>query len=109
MPKDDRDNLELLKDELDFIQKRGCGRSVRTPWQTKSIFRDSRSCINYGYPYRAHPFNECHMLEFLPLNTDGDTIEDLELRDKEAKFERGLSDCLHAKVKEEQRVDPAIA
>ena len=31
MAKDDRDILEVLKEELDFIEKGGYGRSVRTP------------------------------------------------------------------------------
>ena len=57
MATDERDILELLKEELDFIEKGGYGRSVRTPWQSKSTFQDSLSCINYGYPYRAHPCN----------------------------------------------------
>ena len=50
MAKDDRDILELLKDELDFIEKGGYGRSVRTPSKPKSAFQDSLTCINYGYP-----------------------------------------------------------
>lgn len=114
MTKDERDILELLKDELDFIEKGGYGRSVRTPWQSKATFRDSLSCINYGYPYRAHPCNECHLLDFvkpekrtqeipchhIPLNTDGDTIEDLELRDNQLKLEHEVSGWLRAKIKE---------
>ena len=119
MTTDERDILELLKDELDFIQKGGYGRSVRTPWKSKSTFQDSLSCINYGYPYRAHPCNECHLLDFvgpedrtreipchfIPLNTDGDTIEDLELRDDQAKLEQEVSGWLRARIKEieEQR------
>ena len=114
MTTDERDILELLKDELDFIEKGGYGRSVRTPWQSKSTFRDSLSCINYADPARAHPCNECHLLDFvgpenrtqdvpchyIPLNTDGDTIEDLELRDDESKLEREVSGWLRAKIKE---------
>ncbi|HYV12886.1 MAG TPA: hypothetical protein VE980_18430 [Pyrinomonadaceae bacterium] len=114
MSTDERDILELLKDELDFIEKGGYGRSVRTPWQSKSTFQDSLSCINYGYPYRAHPCNECHLLDFvspenrtqeipchfIPLNTDGDTIEDLELRDDQAKLERKVSEWLRTKIEE---------
>lgn len=114
MAKDERDILELLKDELDFIEKGGYGRSVRTPWQEKSAFQDSLTCINYGYPYRAHPCSECHLLDFvdpqhrteavpchfIPLNTDGDTIEDLELRDNQAKLEREVSAWLRAKINE---------
>ena len=65
MTQDDRDVLELLKTELDFIEQGGYGRSVRTPWLPKSVFQDSTSCLNYGYPYRAHPCNECHLLEFV--------------------------------------------
>ncbi len=114
MTTDERDVLELLKDELDFIEKGGYGRSVRTPWQSKSTFQDSLSCINYGYPYRAHPCSECHLLDFvspenrtqdipchhIPLNTDGDTIEDLEARVDQSKLEREVSGWLRAKIKE---------
>lgn len=53
---DERDILELLKDELDFIGKGGYGRSVRTPWQNKSTLQDSLTCINYGDPNRAQPW-----------------------------------------------------
>ena len=123
MTKDKRDILELLKDELEFIEKGGYGRSVRTPWLPKSTFQDSLSCINYGYPYRAHPCNECHLLEFvspenrgkevpchfIPLNTDGDTIEELELQDNQAKLEREVKQWLRARIKqiEEERTKHA--
>ena len=102
MAKDDRDILEILKDELSFIEKGGYGRSVRTPWQPKSTFQDSLACINYADPNHSHPCNECHLLDFvtpehqgeaipchfIPLNESGETIEDLELEDNEAKLER---------------------
>ena len=125
MVTDERDILELLKDELDFIEKGGYGRSVRTPWQSKSAFQDSLTCINYGYPYRAHPCHECHLLEFvspehrteavpchfIPLNTDGETIEDLELQENEAKLEREVSAWLRARIKaiEEEQAKHAQA
>jgi hypothetical protein len=114
MANDDRDILELLKEELDFIEKGGYGRSVRTPWLAKSPFQDSLTCINYGYPYRAHPCSECRLLDFvspehraaevpchhIPLNEKGETIEDLETQDNEAKLEHKLRDWLRAKIKE---------
>lgn len=122
---DDRDILEVLRGELDFIDKGGYGRSVRTPWKPKSPFQDSLTCINYGYPYRAHPCNECHLLEFvspehqvaevpchyIPLNEAGETIEDLEAEGNEAKLERRVRDWLRAKIKkiEEERSKQAIA
>ena len=114
MTTDERDILEVLKNELDFIESGGYGRSVRTPWQSKSTFQDSLSCINYGYPYRAHPCNECHLLEFvtpehrtenvpchfIPLNTDGETIEELEFQDNQAKLEREVDRWLRDKIKQ---------
>jgi len=92
MASDDRDILELLRAELDFIEKGGYGRSVRTPRQSKSIFQDSLTCLNYGDRDRTHPCNECHLLEFvspenhtqevpchlIPLNSDGETVQELE-------------------------------
>ena len=45
MEKDDRDILELLKEELAFVEQGGYGRSVRTPWLPKSAFQDSLTCI----------------------------------------------------------------
>jgi hypothetical protein len=112
--KDDRDILELLKTELAFIEQGGYGRSVRTPWLPKSAFQDSLTCINYGYPYRAHPCNECHLLDFvagehrsenvpchfIPLNDAGETIEDLEAQDNEAKLEAALKQWMRTKIRE---------
>jgi hypothetical protein len=125
MAKDDRDILDVLKDELDFIEKGGYGRSVRTPWQPKSAFQDSLTCINYGYPYRTHPCNECHLIDFvspehkgemipchfIQLNEAGETIEDLELEDNEAKLEREVRDWLRARIQsiEEERTAQAVA
>lgn len=114
MADDDRDILELLKDELDFIEKGGYGRSVRTPWMAKSIFQDSLSCLNYGYPYRAHPCNECHLLDFVApedrsemvpchfirLGEAGDTIEDLEAEGNQSKTERLVKDWLRGRIHE---------
>jgi hypothetical protein len=125
MAKDERDILEVLKEELDFIEKGGYGRSVRTPWHEKSAFQDSLTCINYGYPYRAHPCNECHLLDFvspehhsesipchfIPLNEAGETIDTLETEDNEAKLERKIRDWLQAKIREieEERERQALA
>lgn len=117
MAKDERDILELLKEELDFIEQGGYGRSVRTPWQPKSVFQDSLTCINYGYPYRAHPCSECHLLDFvapehhsadipchrIALNESGLTIEDLEAEDNQPKLEATIKHWLQAKIAEIER------
>jgi hypothetical protein len=63
---DDRDVLDVLKFELDFIEKGGYGRSVRTPWLATSIFQDSLTCLNFGDPNRSHPCDECLLMALVP-------------------------------------------
>jgi len=112
MAKDGRDILEVLQAELDFIEKGGYGRSVRTPWLPKSIFQDSLTCLNYGYPYRAHPCSECHLLDFvapedssqmvpchyIPLDKAGDTIEELESAGNELKMQNLVREWLRTQI-----------
>ena len=114
MAKDDRDILELLKEELAFIEQGGYGRSVRTPWLPKSAFQDSLTCINYADPTHTHPCNECHLMDFvdsekqgeqvpchyIPLNEAGETIEDLEARDNQAHLEATLKQWMRARINE---------
>ena len=110
MAKDERDLLELLRTELDFLEKGGYGRSVRTPWKATLAFRDSLTCVNYALPEKAHPCAECHLIDFvprgkeneevpchsIPLNTAGDTVETLEAN--EAKLEQALKEWMRAKI-----------
>ncbi len=116
---DERDILEVLKEELEFIEQGGYGHSVRTPWKPTSIFQDSLSCLNFGYPYRAHPCTECHLVDFvpteergavvpchqIPLNEAGETIETLEMADNQQKLETSVKNWLRAKIRqiEEER------
>src|SRR5215212_6989724 len=112
MPDDDRDILELLYEELDFIEKGGYGRSVKTPWKPTSVFQDSLSCLNYGYPYQAHPCSECRLIDFvpvdglaqiipchhIPLNETGDTIETLETEENQQKLEESVKTWLRLRI-----------
>ncbi len=114
MSTDKRDILEVLKAELDFLEKGGYGRSVRTPWKPKSEFQDSLTCMNYGYVEKAHPCNECHLIDFvpvdkssehvpchfIPLNVLGETLETFESRDDQQKLEKALKTWLRARISE---------
>lgn len=112
MTQDDRDILEVLEEELTFVEQGGYGRSVRTPWLQKSIFQDSLSCLNYGYPYRAHPCNECSLIDFVSpqfqtasvpchfirLNDAGQTVAELESMENQPRLEETLKSWLRAKI-----------
>ena len=120
MAKDERDILELLRAELDFIEKGGYGRSPRTPWKATSPFRDSLTCVNYALPEKAHPCAECHLIDFvpadrrgeglpchaIPLNAAGDTVESLEFKDDQQKLEGALKEWMRAKIREIETARP---
>jgi hypothetical protein len=113
MDTDDRDILDLLQEELDFIEKGGYGRSVRTPWKPTSIFLDSLTCINFADPSHSLPCSDCHLHDFVSpeerdaavpchqirLNEAGATIEDLELKDNQAQTEEAVKNWLRKEIK----------
>ena len=119
MPQDERDILETLRAELDHIEKGGYGRSVRAPQTPTSVFQDSLTCLNYGYPYRAHPCAECLLHDFvpeseraetvpchhIPLDAEGTTVEALEAEDNQSQLEERVKTWLRARIKqiEEER------
>ena len=110
MAKDERDILELLKTELDFIEKGGYGRSVKTPWRPTSSFRDSLTCVNYALPEKTHPCTECHLIDFvprdkeneeipchfIPLNEAGETVDSLD--GNQAKLEEALKEWMRRMI-----------
>ena len=123
MTQDIRDTLEVLKAELDFIEKGGYGRSVKTPWQPTSIFQSSLSCLNYADSEKTHPCSDCLLIDFvppekrldevpchhIPLNADGETIDDLEWKEDQRQTEEDLKRWLQSTIKriEEQRLAQA--
>jgi hypothetical protein len=113
MPRDNRDILEVLKFELDFLEKGGYGRSVRTPWKPTSAFQDSLTCINFGDPYRSHPCDECLLIQFVPeerrsenvpchhiaLTESGETVDALETRESQQELEEKVKHWLRVTIR----------
>ncbi len=48
MPKDDRNLLDVLKFELEFLEQGGYGRLPREAWRARFIFEDSPTCMNFN-------------------------------------------------------------
>lgn len=120
MTQDDRDPIEVLKAELDFAEKGGYGRSVRTPWQPTSIFQDSPSCLNLGDPAKTHPCSECLLIDFvpeearkeavpchhIPITAAGATIDELEWEGDQPRTEEAVKAWLREAINklEAQRI-----
>ena len=107
--KDDRDILPILEAELDFLEKGGYGRSVRTPWLSTSLFQDSPSC--FCFPFRDHN-TTCALMQFvppehreeavpchhIPLNERGETVTQLEDAGNEGETEDLLKAWLRERI-----------
>src|SRR6202140_1124149 len=66
MQKDERDLLEVLKSELEFVEQLGYQRSPETAWRPKYIFEDSPSCINYNSDANPHPCTDYALIYLVP-------------------------------------------
>ncbi len=91
MQKDERDLLEVLKSELQFLEDGGYGRSPRTPWRPQYIFEDSPTCMNYDSKDNPGPCSDCVLMPLvpperrsekipcrhIPFNASGETLDSL--------------------------------
>lgn len=74
MPRDDRNTLEVLKAELNFVTKGGYGRSPREPWRAQLAFEDSPTCMNYDTKESPAPCAKCLLMEFVPADKHGEKV-----------------------------------
>lgn len=74
MAKDDRDVLEVLKAELEFLEKGGYTGSPRTPWRPQFIFQDSATCPNYAGKDEPVCCKECLLMRFVPTDSRNEKV-----------------------------------
>jgi hypothetical protein len=109
---DERDVLEVLKFELDFLRKGGYGRSPREPWRAQLIFEDSPTCMNFENQESKQPCDQCVLMQFvptenraqtvpcrfIPLKPDGQTLNDLYRGGTQQEIEDALADWLRQTI-----------
>ena len=118
MQKDERDLLDVLKFELEFLEKGGYQPSPRQPRGFHLIFEDSPTCMNYDSKQAPAPCSECVLMALvppesrnrplpcrhIPLNSAGETLESLyryaEQRDLEEVYRSWLIKTIAAIEKE---------
>jgi hypothetical protein len=74
MPKDDRNTLEVLRAELNFVKKGGYAPSPREPRRAQLALEDSPTCMNYDTKESPTPCRECLLMEFVPANKRGEKV-----------------------------------
>ena len=119
MLKDERNLLELLKDELEFLEKGSYRNNPRDLWRPRFFLEDSPSCLNYSTQEHRRPCKECALVALvpppfqekktpcrhIPLNSEGQTHDSLYRTSNDAETEEVFRAWLRstiAKLKENQ-------
>jgi len=66
MTKDKRDLLDVLKAELEFLEKGGYRHTARAEWRPQFIFQDSPTCLNFDPTHPSKPCSDCVLVELVP-------------------------------------------
>ncbi len=112
MPKDDRNLLEVLKFELEFLEQGGYGRLPREAWRPRFVFEDSPTCMNFNSKDRE-PCDECLLMQFvpqdarseqtpcihIPLSPTGETIASLYRTGTQQELEEALGAWLRSTIR----------
>ena len=121
MHTDERDLLDVLKFELEFLEKGGYGRSPREAWRPQFIFEDSPTCMNYDSQDSPQPCSHCVLMQLvppdfrsantpcrhIPLNAAGETLDTLYRYDNQPEVEDTVAKWLRttiAKLQKTRRV-----
>jgi hypothetical protein len=116
MHKDERDLIEVLKFELNFLEKGGYGSSPREPWRPKFIFEDSPTCMNYDCKENPAPCSDCVLMQLVPLefrfgkipcrqiqlNASGETLENLYRYADQHEIEETFGNWLRATIRQSE-------
>ena len=119
MRKDERDLLEVLKSELEFLEQGGYGRSPRTPWRPRYIFEDSLTCMNYNSRENPAPCTDCVLMHlvpserrseeipcrYIPFNVSAETLDSLYRHSDQNEIEEAVGNWLRVTIQrlEEER------
>ncbi len=89
MTNDKGDLLDVLKAELEFLEKGGYQHTARAAWRPHFMFQDSPTCWNFDSTQPPKPCSDCVLMKlipeevharkvpcrYIPLNERGETID----------------------------------
>ena len=112
MEHSDREVLEILRFELQFLEDGGYGRSPRAAWRPSFVFTDSPTCLNFDDPSHPHACSECSLLRFvpegqqeqptpcwsIPVGANGESVQDLYRYGTQLELEEALKGWLRGEI-----------
>jgi len=125
MTNDRRSLLDVLKAELEFLEKGGYRHTVRATWRPPFVFQDSPTCLNFDSTKRPRPCSECVLTQlvpqesakkrtpchYIPLNDRSETIDSLYRSGTQEELEAALRGWLNRTIQrlEKERSTSAAA
>jgi len=120
---DERNPLEVLKFELQFLEAGGYGRSPREPRKPPFVFEDSLSCLNSCAQTDRQPCTNCLLMQFvpagsrseevpcrhIPLNQAGETVQSFYRQRTQIELEEALASWLRATIRHLEEQDSQSA
>ncbi len=112
MQKDERDLLDVLKAELEFLNSGGYARMLGGSWRPVFIFEDSPACMNHDYEVNPASCGDCALMQLvppefrtdrfpcrhIPLNAVGETLDSLYRYGDEHEIEETVRKWLQATI-----------
>lgn len=113
MAADNRSLLQVLKSELELLEKGGYRNAEKSSWRAQFIFEDSPTCLNFNASEPRHPCAECVLMEFvpadssreripcrhIPLNDRGETLDSLYRTGTQDEIEAAVAKWLKAEIR----------
>jgi hypothetical protein len=114
MGADERNLLDLLRAELNFLEQGGYAQRQESNWRAPFIFEDSPTCLNFHRSGPRQPCTECALIRLvppesrkaevpcrhIPLNVMGETIEGFYRTATQQELEWALDKWLRRKIKQ---------
>jgi hypothetical protein len=112
MTKDKRDLLDVLKAELQFLEKGGYRHRARGDWRPQFIFQDSPTCLNFDPTQPSKPCSDCILMQLIPedrrdqkvscrcipLSENGETIDSFYRTGTQEELEAAVARWLKATI-----------
>lgn len=110
MLKDERDVVEVLKSELEYLTNGAY--SERELWGPQFIFENSPTCLNFGHKNSPSLCSSCVLMDFvppehrsqkfpcrhIPLDASGQTLDSLYRHRDQAEVEQAVCNWLQATI-----------
>lgn len=112
MTNDKRDLLDVLKAELEFLEKGGYRHTARAPWRPQFMFQDSPTCLNFDPTQQPRPCSDCLLTQlvpedlrskkipcrYIPLSEHGETIDSFYRTGTQEELEVAVAQWLRATI-----------